>query len=81
MSPERRVLFDSFDQIDTMPAVRRAVEQLGIRYVIVCDGVIRPARGHGPGMQSVEAAKSLRLVFENDDARIYEIGELTTSAG
>jgi hypothetical protein len=32
-------------------------------------------------MQSVEAAKSLRLVFENDDARIYEIGELTTSAG
>jgi hypothetical protein len=73
MPPERRVLFDSFDQIDTMPAVRRAVEHLGIRYVIVCDGIIGPARGHGPGMQSVEAAKSLRLVFENDAARIYEI--------
>ncbi|MEK6443525.1 DUF6541 family protein [Pseudonocardia sp. T1-2H] len=75
MATERRVLFDSFDQIDTMPAVQGAVKQLGIRYVIVCDGFIGPARGHAPGMQNIEAATSLRLVFENNDARIYEIGE------
>jgi hypothetical protein len=73
MDPNRRVLFESFNQLDTDIAVQQAVAALGIDYVILCRGLIRPAGDNAPGMHHLENVSALQLVYENADARIYRI--------
>lgn len=73
MSPERRILFDSFNQIDSNRSVQRAAAQFEIDYVILGEGLIAPAGDHAPGMRRLEDVDVLEIVYENADARIYRI--------
>ncbi|GAA3250458.1 hypothetical protein GCM10017691_62450 [Pseudonocardia petroleophila] len=73
MESNRRVLFSSFNELDTSRTVQNAVNNLGIRYVILCKGFIAPASDHVPGMQNLDSVTTLQQVFENSDAVIYEI--------
>lgn len=75
METNRKILFNSFNELDDNRIVQVAVENLGIRYVILCKGFIAPASDHVPGMQELDTVKSLQPVFENADAVIYEISQ------
>ncbi|NMI01547.1 DUF6541 family protein [Pseudonocardia acidicola] len=81
MDPHRRTLFYSFNQLDADLAVQRAVRALNIRYVIICTGFIPPSSQHVPGMQGLDAVRSLELVYENADARIYAIRPAASPGG
>lgn len=73
MDPNRRVLFESFDRLDSDVEVQRAVDALDINYVIICRGFIGPATDYAPGMRRLDQVSALRRVYENADARIYRI--------
>ena len=73
MGPDRRVLFESFNRIDTDVAVQEAVRHLNVSYVIVCKGFIMPANDYAPGMHWIGTQRSLTPVYENADARVYRI--------
>ena len=73
MDPDRWLLFNLFNRLDTDVAVQRTVRDLGLQYVIIDNGFIAPARDHAPGLRDLEDVKSLQLVYDNPDARIYAI--------
>ena len=73
MGPDRRVLFESFNRIDTDVAVQEAVRHLNVGYVIACKGFIPPANEPAPGMRGIGTQRSLTSVYENADARVYRI--------
>lgn len=73
MDPERRTLFDSFNQIDSNRSVQRAAAEFEIEYVVLGEGLIAPAGDHAPGMRRLEDVDALEIVYENSDARIYRI--------
>jgi hypothetical protein len=73
MDPNRRVLFESFNRLDSDVEVQRAVDALDIDYVIICRGFIGPATDYAPGMHQLDQVSALRRVYENVDARIYRI--------
>lgn len=73
MNPDRRVLFESFNEVDTNARVRQALSRLNVSHVIICTGFIKPANDYSSGMQNIEDVAALRLVYENSDARVYEL--------
>ena len=73
MEKNRRILFDSFNQIDTNPKVQEAVKNLGIDFVIVCQGFIAPASEHVAGMRDLGLVDRLEVVYQNEEATIYRI--------
>lgn len=79
MENDRKVLFSSFNELDENVFVQAAVNNLGIRYVILCEGFIAPASDHVPGMQDLDSVNSLNRVFENSSAIIYEIRQPSTA--
>ena len=74
MDPDRRLLFMSFNQLDTDPDVRRAVDELNVQYVFVGSGLIPPADGPPPGMLGLEKVRSLEPVYTSTETTIYRIG-------
>jgi len=80
MEKNRRILFDSFNRIDNSAAVREAVRELDIKYVILCKGFIAPAGDHVPGMQDLRSVDALEPVFENADAVIFRIRDASEAA-
>jgi hypothetical protein len=66
-------LHDSLNQMDRRPAVRRLLEEAGVRYVIVGRGFVRDWVGRAPGLKSLGLVDGLEPVFRNDDAVIYEV--------
>lgn len=73
MSPDRRVLFDGFDDLDRDPAVQDAVRRLGITHVVVSSGYYFAAGGPAPGMREVERVAALRLMFRTPSTAVYEV--------
>lgn len=73
IGPERLALYERFDEIDTDEQVRRAVDELGIEYVYVGEGMASPSSKRAPGLRELDSARSLRLVYQNPDARIYRV--------
>ncbi len=71
-APQRTVLF-RFDCIDSDPEVRRIVEDYRIRYVYVAEGFIFPTMHRVPGLEDLADSRSLRPVFTNEGATIYEV--------
>ncbi|MGI5126746.1 DUF6541 family protein [Pseudonocardia sp. CA-107938] len=74
MDPDRRLLFTSFNQLDTNPDVRRAVEKLDVQYVFVGTGLIPPADGPPDGMLNLDRVRSLERVYTSAEATIYRVG-------
>ncbi|MBB5895396.1 DUF6541 family protein [Kutzneria kofuensis] len=74
VGPQRLHLFQSFNRLDTDPAVRASVRELHIRYVFLSDGSITGSTaGHSPGLTGLDQVKGLRLVFRNSQAEIYQV--------
>jgi hypothetical protein len=60
-------------EIDKDPSVRKTVDELGVRYVLYGKGYVRPWSVPAPGLQGLEKVSSLKKVYENPDATVYEI--------
>lgn len=73
LGAQRALLLTQFNKIDTDPAVRSAVHDLNIDYVYVGDGFVTPESKRLPGLTDIDHLRSLKLVFQNTQARIYQI--------
>ncbi|WNV74788.1 DUF6541 family protein [Geodermatophilus sp. DSM 44513] len=73
LGPVQGVLLSRFACLDSDPAVRDAVAQLGIRYVLVGSGFVRPTAHRAPGLRQLSASPSLRLVRDEGGVRLYEV--------
>lgn len=74
VGPERLHLFESFNHLDTDPAVQASVRDLRIEYVFLSDGSITGSTGgHSPGLIGLDQVKGLKLVFQNSQAKIYRV--------
>lgn len=73
-SPDQEVLYNHFDEFDTDPQVRRAVEELGIEYVIVGRGTVFRNQPLAPGLDHLaDRPDVFEVVFHNRDATVYRI--------
>ncbi|EWM17781.1 DUF6541 family protein [Kutzneria sp. 744] len=74
VGPQRLHLFQSFNRLDTDPAVRAAVRDLHIEYVFLSDGSITGSTaGHSPGLTGLDQVKGLKLVYRNSQAQVYRV--------
>jgi hypothetical protein len=61
------------NRLDRSSSVRRVVDEAGVRYVIVGDGFVRGDMRRAPGMRNLGFVDGLEKVFDNGDAKIYEV--------
>jgi hypothetical protein len=80
IGPDATLLAQRFNQYPTDPAVRAAVQRLGIGYAYVAKGFLRPWGEREPGLVGLEGQSWLRPVYENPDAVLYQILPVTTDA-
>jgi hypothetical protein len=73
LEPARRTLLDRFRCLDTDDRVRRVVDDLGIRYVFLGTGFVRPGMGRVRGLQGLSASPSLTLVHTDRGVRVYRV--------
>jgi hypothetical protein len=66
-------LYGRFNQLDDDPEVRRLVDEANVRYAIVGEGFVNDWLTRAPGLQDLDDVRSLREVFRNDDAVVYEV--------
>jgi hypothetical protein len=71
--PAATLLAARFNQFPTDPAVRAAVQQLGIRYVQIDAGFLRSYASRAPGLTGLADARWLTMVYSNPDVQLYEI--------
>jgi hypothetical protein len=72
-SPTQELLQQRFNQLDTDPQVRAAVDRLDVRYVFIGRGFLRPWFRRADGLRRLDKVHSLELVYENPDVRIYRV--------
>jgi hypothetical protein len=73
IGPGAELLGAHFDEYATNPAVRAAVADLGIRYVQLNEGFIRPTFYRQGGLDDLAGQPWLRLVYRNPAVTLYEI--------
>ncbi len=73
LTPERRLLFTSFRDLDDDPAVRDLVRQMGITHAVVSEGLVFTAPGTAPGMRGLDQVDSLHLQFATPTTTVYEV--------
>jgi hypothetical protein len=73
LGPRQKLLQAKFNRLDTNPEVQQVVADMNIRYVIVGEGFLGGITRRDPGLRDLDKVRSLTLVYENRDARIYEI--------
>lgn len=72
---EPRLLGWAFDAYDVNPAVRAAVADLNVHWVITTPGFVRGDQMvRQPGLDQLYLVKELRLVYDREGVRIYELG-------
>lgn len=67
------VLVDRLDELDSSGLVRRSLEKLNVRYVIVGEGFIRSWNKRAEGLRDLVQNHNFRVVYSNDDAVVYAI--------
>ncbi|QUQ62793.1 DUF6541 family protein [Kutzneria sp. CA-103260] len=71
---QRMTLFERFNKLDTDPAIQAAVRDLRVDYVFLSQGSITGAKpGHPDGLTGLDQVRSLKLVFQNSQTRIYQV--------
>ncbi|HEV7906641.1 MAG TPA: hypothetical protein VGP03_00740, partial [Pseudonocardiaceae bacterium] len=55
------------------PEVRKALNDLRVRYVLVGNGMVREDSPRAGGFQGIETVAGLHRVFSNKDATVYEV--------
>jgi len=71
--PTQELLQQRFNQLDTDPQVRAAVDRLDVRYVFIGRGYVRGWLRRAYGLRRLDKVRSLELVYENPDVRIYRV--------
>jgi hypothetical protein len=71
--PDAQLLAAKFNQYPNDPAVRAAVQQLGVRYVQLDAGFLRGDATREPGLRDLMDAPWLTTVYRNPDVVLYEI--------
>ncbi|MBB3084762.1 DUF6541 family protein [Geodermatophilus sabuli] len=70
---DRQVVVDGLNCLDSSERVREAVEDLGVRYVYSSEATILGGLTPNEGFRDLASVASLRPVYEQDGATIYEI--------
>ncbi|PPK65954.1 hypothetical protein V5P93_000152 [Actinokineospora auranticolor] len=70
-------LTNGLNEYETDPDVRAAVSRLGVRYVVLGSGYVRAGRARAPGLVGLPDLPGIRLVFENNQAMIYDLSGTT----
>jgi hypothetical protein len=73
MGPDRVMLYEKFDQLDHDQRVRDLVRASNIQFVYVGTGFAAPTSARAPGLTALDGVRSLHLVYENADARVYRV--------
>jgi hypothetical protein len=73
IGPDRVMLYEKFDELDSNAHVRDLVRAAGIQYVYVGAGFATPTSTRAPGLVNLTGKRSLRLVYENSDAQVYRV--------
>lgn len=71
--PRERLLLTRFDELDSDDEVRRAVRELGLRYLYLGDRTVYPWVTVPPGFDGVTAMRSVTPVLRTPTATIYRI--------
>lgn len=69
----QQLVFDHFRDLATDPAVRSAAAELGIGWVFVSGGKIRPWDRPRPGLTHLSGLRFLTLVARDGDASLYKV--------
>lgn len=69
----QQLVFDRFRDLATDPAVRSAAAELGIGWVFVSGGKIRPWDKPRPGLTHLSGLPFLTLVARDGDASLYKV--------
>lgn len=69
----QQLLLDRFHCLDSDPLVRRAIEDLRVRYVFLGSGFVRDDMHRVPGLVGIGSSPSLTLVHQTTGVRIYEV--------
>ncbi|WP_433801043.1 DUF6541 family protein [Actinomycetospora sp. CA-084318] len=77
LNDDQRALLYGFNQMETNPVVRSAIARMDVRYVIVANGFISDGLERAPGLQDLQAVPALTKVFENRDAVIYRVPQVS----
>lgn len=75
IGPDAALLAARFNDYDTDPAVRAAVQALGVQYVMINQGFLRLGTHRQPGLTGLDRADFLRVVYRNPDVVLYAIDE------
>ncbi|MGH4023274.1 MAG: DUF6541 family protein [Pseudonocardiaceae bacterium] len=76
-----RLLGWAFDAYDVNPAVRAAVADLNVRWVMTTPGFVRGDQmKRQPGLDQLELVRELHLVYDQEGVRIYELGRTPEAA-
>jgi uncharacterized protein DUF6541 len=73
IGPDRVMLFEKFDELDSNEKVRDIVRSSNIQFVYIGAGFASPTSTRAPGLTGLDGVRSLRLVYENSDARVYRV--------
>jgi hypothetical protein len=73
IGPDRVMLYEKFDELDSNQKVRDLVRSSNIQFVYVGSGLASPTVARAPGLARLDSVRSLRLVYENSDARVYRV--------
>jgi hypothetical protein len=73
MGPTQQLLLEHFNCLDGDPAVRSAIERLGIKYVFLGSGFVRPDFHRLAGLEGIESSSSVRLVHSVPGVQIYAV--------
>ncbi|MGH3910376.1 MAG: DUF6541 family protein [Pseudonocardiaceae bacterium] len=75
------LLARAFDEYDTDPAVRAAVADLNVHWVMVAPGFIRGDQmQRQPGLDHLEQVSALQLVYDQAGVQIYALGRTPEAA-
>ncbi|GAA5104988.1 DUF6541 family protein [Haloechinothrix salitolerans] len=70
--PDAKYLAEHFNEYETDPEVRAAVDRLNVHHVFIGSG-LWPGLGRAPGLTGLADADYLDVVYRNSDAVIYRI--------
>lgn len=71
--PQRMLLLDHLNQLDTEPAVGQALRDLHVQYVYLGGGFLTPQLTRATGLRDLDSVHGLSLVYANAQARIYRV--------
>ncbi|MET9628573.1 DUF6541 family protein [Lentzea sp. NPDC006480] len=70
---DQGILTRHLQDIDKDPKIRQIIDEHGIKYVLFGVGYVRPYTIPAPGLQTLDKLPEMKKVYENPQARVYEI--------